>query len=81
MTIADVDGRLIAEGAQVEILDLMEGMLVDLPTRDAEFLLNTVGTIGEVDEILDGEVSVMLKESSSEYHFIRSPGNLLRVAG
>lgn len=78
MVITDADGCPIDEGAKVEILDLMEGMLVDLETQDAEFLAKAVGTIGEVDEILDGDVSVMLQESTNKYHFIRSPGHLLR---
>lgn len=78
MVITDADGRPITEGAKVEILALMQGLLFDLPPHDVEFLAKAVGMIGEVDEILGYDVSVMLKESASEYHFIRSPGHLLR---
>lgn len=81
MTVTDVADRPIVEGAKVEILELKEGMLLGLTPHDAEFLASAVGMIGEVDEILDGEVSVMLQETVSEYHFIRSPGHLLRVEG
>jgi hypothetical protein len=78
--ILDADGRPIAEGCGVHVLALAPGLLTGLDDDDVAFLLTVPGTLAEVDEILDGEVSVQLRESDSTWHFIRSPGHLLRVA-
>lgn len=77
--ILDADGREIREGATIRLLGLAPGLLDGLAHDVVEFLQRAVGMEGEVDEILDGDVSVMLKQSEARYHFIRSPGHLLRV--
>lgn len=77
--ITDADGREIREGATIRVLGLAPGLLDGLAPDVVEFLQGAVGMEGEVDEILDGDVSVMLKQSEARYHFIRSPGHLLRV--
>lgn len=80
-TILDADGRPLHEYAKVLLLGLAPGLVDGLPAEDVAFLEASVGTVCEVDEILDGDVSVMLIETETHYHFIRSPGRLLRIIG
>jgi len=77
--ITDANGRDIREGSAIRVLGLAPGLLDGLADDVVEFLKTAVFMEGEVDEILDGDVSVMLKQSEARYHFIRSPGHLLRV--